>query len=138
MVCVAAYVSLAAYAYYGIQKEQLVAKNMRLSAMTQRQQELLRKRDVLDKARLFTNTVSELRLERQEWLFYDVNVQGDFAYEAAQVLVQQCSDSELAYFWPISLSIKSIDKSAKSSKATTTGEDIDVQVSVKGRFVAHK
>jgi hypothetical protein len=139
MVCVAAYLFLAAYAYYGMQQGQLEAKQIRLSALTDRQRDLLRKRDLLEKVRLFSDQVSGLKLNRQEWLFYDVNVQGEFEYEAAQLIIQQCSDSDLAYYWPIALEIKTTDKvGGRAQPAPVKPDQSDVQLTVKGKFVARK
>jgi hypothetical protein len=135
----AAYAFLAAYAYYGMQQEQLAARTMRLSMMTQRQRELLRQREVLEQVRQFNDSINAFKLDRRDWLFYDVNVQGDFNYEAAQQIIQQCSDSELAYYWPISLEVKSVDKPDKGAPATPGHTPRgDVQLTVKGQFVARR
>lgn len=135
----AAYGFLAAYAVHGMQQEQLIAKKMRLSALDKHRRELLRKRETLEQVRRFTERVVALKLDRQDWLFYDVNVQGDFNYDAAQQIIEQCSDSDLAYYWPLALEIKTVDKTANRSPSST-GKPMhgDVQLTVKGQFVARK
>ena len=135
----AAYGFLAAYAFYSMQAEQLEAKKMRLSVLNQRQAELLRKQDLVKAASDFHDGVTTLKLNKQNWLFYDVNVEGQFQYEAAQLIVQQCSDSALAYYWPLTLEIKAITKSGQGAKSGDTNkEQKDVQLMVKGKFVARK
>ncbi len=139
IVCLAAYGFLAAYAYHSMQQEQLEAKKMRLSALSQQQAELIRKQDLLKKARLFNEQVTAFHLNPQTWLFYDVNVQGQFRYEAAQLVIQQCSDSELAYYLPISLEINNIDTAVRNNRPEVDqAERKDVQLRVKGKFVARK
>lgn len=134
----AAYAFLAAYAFYGVQQQQLEAKTMRLSSLTQRQRELQRKRDVLEQVRRFNDQVTDLKLDRRDWLFYDVNVQGGFNYDAAQQIIQQCGDSDLAYYWPISLEVKTTDKSARTPASAGRPVPGDVQLTVKGQFVARR
>lgn len=134
-VCVAAYAFLAAYAYYAIQLEHLEVKTLRLSSLTQRQRDLRRKSDLLEQVRLFDDQVTAFKLNRRDWLFYDVNVQGEFNYDAAQEIIQQCGDSELAYYWPLSLEIKTVDKSQPSTGQAVRG---DVRLTVKGQFVARR
>lgn len=135
----AAYSFLAAYAFHGIQQQQLESKTMRLSSLTQRQREMQHKRDVLEQVRIFDDQVTALKLDRKDWLFYDVNVQGGFNYDAAQQIIEECSGSDLAYYWPLSLEVKAVDESVKSA-AGSSGQPArgDVQLTVKGQFVARR
>jgi hypothetical protein len=137
-VCVAAYIFLAAYAHYSLQQEQLDAKTMRLTTLTQRQQELLHQRHLLEQAYRFNDQVTTFKLDRGDWLFYDVNVQGDFDFDAAQQIIEQCGDSALAYYWPIALEIKTVEKSAKGPQPPGAVARGDVQLTVKGQFVARR
>jgi len=139
VVCVGAYGFLAAFGYHEMQAEQLAAKTMRLSAMAQRRSELIRKKALLEQVNRFSNEVTAYQLARPDWLFYDVNVQGGFNYHTAQMIIQQCSDSDLAYYWPIMLEIKSVDSKAQPGNQTAkTPIQGDVQLTVKGQFVARK
>lgn len=135
----AAYGFLAAYASYDMQKAQLDSKKMRLSVLNQQQAEILRKQDMLNRARLFSEHIDAFKLSPKSWFFYDVNVQGEFRYESAQQIIQQCSDTELAYYWPISLKIVSLTQPEELNTSTTTQQERkDVQLTIKGKFVARK
>lgn len=120
-----------------MQKERLEAQQNHLRFLNQRHAELNRKTAILNKAAQFTQRAGDLGLQRSSWTFYDVNVQAPLGYEAAQEMIYQCSDSSLAYFWPISLEIKAPEKDQKTGAANINRMGpADVLLSVKGRFVA--
>lgn len=121
-----------------MRQDQLAAHQGRLRFLELRQQELIRKTAVLKQADQFTRRAQALGLQPNKWTFYDVNVQAPLGYEAAQEMIHQCSDSEVAYFGPISLEIKVPQKEQNTPSAAMVnrGGLSDVILSVKGRFVA--
>ena len=108
--------------------------------LEQQQRELVHKQAVLEQAQQFTRSARDLKLTRADWAFYDVNVQTPMSYAAAREVIDQCGDSATAYFWPISLEIKALEgeKPAPSPKQAPVGGRTDVQLTVKGRFVARQ
>ena len=138
--CAAAYGFLSAYALKVMHAEQLEVHQEHLRALRRQNQELLRKSALLEQAAQFTQRAKALGLERSRWAFYDVNFQAPLEFEAAQQIVSQCGDSSLAYFWPISLEIKApvAQQPAGAPPAGGVSEPADVQVAVKGRFVARQ
>jgi hypothetical protein len=140
-VALAAYGLLAASALRDVRGEQVAAREIQLQAQTRRQQALTRQRLQLEQVQTFEAQVADLRLQRSHWLFYSVNVQGAFSFEAARQLIEQCSDSEIAYYWPIELEIQTSLPSASAKKQRSgSGSAVqgDVQLSIKGQFVARK
>jgi len=80
-------------------------------------------------------------MERNHWTFYDVNVEGGFSWDAAHKIIRQCSDSLAAYYWPISIEIRVPEKAAATQSASSPSNDRstgDVQLTIKGQFVARK
>ena len=140
-VCLAAYHFLAAFGNYSAQVEQLQAQQVRLRMLTLQQEEYARSRAMLAQVSTFSDQAAVLKLNRSDWLFYDVNVQGDFTYEVADQLIRQCSASTLAYYWPQSLEIKAVgakEAQAQSPPGVAKGKPGDVQLTVKGQFVARR
>ncbi len=119
-------------------QEQLAAQQRRLRLLNLQHDELVRQSALLDRADRFARRARALGLQRENWTSYDVNVQSPLSYEAAQEMIYQCSDSDLAYFWPISLEIKAPEKEqgGRPHVATSGAGATDVILSVKGRFVA--
>lgn len=135
----AAYGFLAAYALHGIHLQQLSEQERQLQTVTRRQQELVRQRHLLTQVNAFDQRVAALDLQRRQWLFYQVNVQGHFSYDAAQQIIEQCADSALAYYWPIALEIRSGRQESERRRPGAPGAvQGDVHLTVKGRFVAKK
>ena len=113
----------------------------RLHRLTLRHQEIIRNQETLKKVQGFSNQVISRGLERNHWTFYDVNVEGGFSYDAAHKIIRQCSDSTAAYYWPISMEIRVPEKAASPQSATAPSNDRstgDVQLTIKGQFVARK
>lgn len=139
-VCAAAYGFLSAYALRSMRQDQLAAKKTQLHVLNLQHQELVRKTALLEQAGRFTQRARELGLEPGKWSFYDVQVREPLGYEAAQEIIFQCRDSSMAYFWPISLEITSPRKDPEHAGASPAGspDAADVQLSVKGRFVARQ
>lgn len=138
-ICVATYGFWGSYHAYRTQKDTAVNLQDRLQHLRAQQQELSRKEAILRQVAVFTDQAQELGLVRHKWTFYDVNVQAPLSYETAQEIISQCRDSSSAYFWPISLDVKSQTGDAKaSSVAAKKGEQGDVQLLVKGKFVARQ
>lgn len=138
-VCAAAYGFLGAYAAFDLQSERLAAQQGRKQKMDFRRQELQRKKSVMAQAQAFSTRLADLGLERRKWRFYEVNVQAGVSYEAAQRLIEQCRDSELAYYWPIALEIEVPQKVGPKAGQSKPGEvKGDVQLTIKGQFVARQ
>ena len=109
----------------------------RLHHLTLRHQEIIRNQETLKKVKGFSDQVISNGLERSQWTFYDVNVEGGFSWDAAHKIIRQCDDSLAAYYWPISIEIRVPEKGAATppSNDQSTG---DVQLTIKGQFVAPK
>jgi hypothetical protein len=138
--CLAAYGFLGAYALKAWQQEQLSVHQAHLRMLQQQRQEIVRKSAILKRAAQFTARARELNLQPDDWALYDVNVASPLNFEAAQEIIYLCSDSELTYYWPISLEIKL--QGTEDRKTGTTNQNTvkptDVQLSVQGRFAARR
>lgn len=122
-----------------MQAERLAAQQRRQQLLDLHRQELRRKKSVMEQAQAFSTRMAALGLERREWRFYDVNVQAGMSYEAAQRLIEQCRDSELAYYWPIALEIEVPQETDRKAGQPKPGEGKgDVQLTIKGQFVARQ
>lgn len=107
--------------------------------MKHQQQEIDRHQPGLQQADRFAVQARNLGLEENKWIFYDVHVQGAFDFETARQIIEQCSHSDQAYYWPITLEVKAL----KNDDATPAGGvrrngDGQVQLTVKGKFVARQ
>jgi hypothetical protein len=131
---------LSAYALRAWRQEQLLAHQTHLHALDRQHRELVRKTAILDKASRFSARAHKLGLQPEAWTLYDVNVQAPLAFEAAQEIVYLCSDSSLAYYWPISLEIKAPNADQRKGAVSRAKPEVpaDVQLSVKGRFTARR
>lgn len=117
-----------------------MAHQAHLRTLNRQHHELIRKTAILERASQFSKRARSLKLQPDAWTLYDVNVQAPLAFEAAQEIVYLCSDSSLAYYWPISLEIKAPNwdqRGGAVSRAKSEGP-VDVQLSVKGRFAARR
>ena len=136
---VGTYSCLSAYAVYRSADRRLEADQAYLRSLNLRKQELLRKQKVLRQARQFSLKAADLGLREAEWTFYDVNVQDTFSFETARQIIEQCSNSDLAYYWPISLEVKTAARSEKKAGARDeTKAPGEVQLTVKGRFLTRQ
>ena len=108
--------------------------------MEQQQRELVHKQALLAQAQQFASSVRDLKLTREDWAFYDVNVQAPLSYAAAREIIDQCADSAAAYYWPISLEVKALERkpAATAPRQIPDGGPAEVQLTVKGRFVARQ
>ncbi len=129
-----------AYALHTLRDNQLANRRVQLSFVQSRQKELEHKRNIVQQAVRFGQHAHANGLQTDNWTEYSVNLQAPLAYDAAREIIYLCSDSSTAYFWPISLEVSVPDvKPAASAPGPQSGTGpADVQVSVKGRFVARK
>jgi hypothetical protein len=135
----AAYGCLRAYARFVLKEQLWVLQHNHLQRLTQRQVALQRKQKIMAQADLFARQVEALRLAQKNWSFYDVNVQGPFSFDTAKQIIEQCSDSDLAYFWPMSLVVKVVGKEPnKGAKPPAAADHGDVQINVTGQFIARQ
>ena len=139
--CAAAYGFFEDYNSRQMRRVQLEAQHRRLHLLTLRHQEIIRNREILKNVKGFSDQVIRHGLERNNWTFYDVNVEGGFSYDAAHKIIRQCSDSAAAYYWPISMEIRASDARASSQPVASPSNTMrkgDVQLTIKGQFVARK
>lgn len=129
-------------AYREMQRHQaeLAAHKTELARLNLQQDELRRKRQILDQVSDFTARATSLGLVPEAWSFYDVNVAGGFSYETARQIIEQCSESPLAYYWPISLEIGAVkpEETRPAQGQAAAAPKGDVQLAVKGQFVARQ
>lgn len=107
--------------------------------MKHRQQEIARHQPGLQQANRFAVQARNLGLEEDKWVFYDVHVQGAFDFETAGQIIEQCSHSDQAYYWPIALEVKAlkIDEAKPAGGARRNGAG-QVLLTVKGKFAARR
>ncbi|MCJ8502146.1 hypothetical protein [Desulfatitalea alkaliphila] len=128
---------LSAKALRDHQATQVTTREVQLQELNRRRQALVRQRQQLQQVRAFEERVAQLGLQREDWLFYNVNVQGAFPFEAARRLIEQCADSQVAYYWPASLEILAEGPTADGRRGSSADRG-DVRLSIKGQFVAKK
>jgi hypothetical protein len=123
-----------------MRKEQLASRQKHFSFVKLQQQELDRKRAILRQVSQFAQRTETLGLQKSAWTHYDVNIQAPMDFDAAREIIYQCSDSSNAYFWPISLEVKVPENKHPDGAPSraTAAVAADVQLSVKGQFVARR
>lgn len=92
----------------------------------------------------FVNRASSLKLERDKWAYYDVNIDEAVSFPEAEEILGQTANSSSYYFKPVMLHVKtkmeSNDKAGRDKQTATSADSPetkkgDVFLTLKGTFV---
>ena len=132
----AGYYALNAYSRYDSLRERRahLARQQRL--LLQKNEEIIRKNQILSQVQEFLDRAKSLGLEKEKWAVYEVNVEDAMSFADAQQVLSQCEYSTFAYYVPALLEIKTTN----SLKTDSTGarKKGDLFIALRGRFVARQ
>ncbi len=111
----------------------------RVGLIAGQKNELIQKQQILNQTIQFVNKTNILGLSPTQWTFYDVNLQETVSFDKAEQIINQCSHSQVAYYQPLSLHIRTVPKDDPTTAGnTTTKEPGDLILTVQGKFVARQ
>jgi hypothetical protein len=145
---VAAHFVLVAYGEYTSRRTEVAAMTARVQQLQRQKAELERKKRTLMKVNKFMAEVRALRLDKEDWAFYRVNVQEPVTFHETQQIVGQTTHSPGYYFKPSRLTMRTSQVTdtdaadgspAEVAPATEGLESGDILLKLSGAFVArHK
>ncbi len=142
LVMVSGYFFLKEYGFCLAQEERLETLNVRLGISKQQLQETTRKQRIFSRVQAFLNHANALGLQEKKWATYNVNIEEPVTFDAFEQILEQCNQTPLFYFNPISLQITTaIDSEQNKSpnKPSQSGlpeeKDGDILINLKGSFI---
>ena len=90
---------------------------------------------MLDQTVQFVKKVNDAGLSPSEWTIYDINLQEKVSFNKADQILNQCTNTQVAYFQPISLQIKTITEETQGKEP---GMKEELILSVQGKFLARQ
>jgi hypothetical protein len=140
---VAAHFLLTAYERYVLTKEKLGASNTRVRLVERHRDELSRKKRELERVNRFVNRARFLGVERDNWSYYDVDIQETVSFAEAEEILRQTANSSAYYFKPLKLHVKTKvesstkggpGKPAETSPGSPEAKKGDILLILKGSF----
>lgn len=144
---VAAHFFLTAYERYVLTKEKLGASNTRVRLVERHQEELSRKKRELERVNRFVNRARSLGVERDNWAYYDVDIQEPVSFAEAEEILRQTANSSAYYFKPLKLHVKKKvesntkggpGKQAGTSPDSPEAKEGDILLVLKGSFAVRQ
>jgi hypothetical protein len=144
---VAAHFFLTAHGRYVLTKEKLGASNTRVRLVERHQEELSRKKRELERVNRFVNRARSLGVERDNWAYYDVDIQEPVSFAEAEEILRQTANSSAYYFKPLKLHVKTKvesntkggpDKPAGTSPDSPEAKKGDILLVLKGSFAVRQ
>jgi hypothetical protein len=142
---VAIHFFLLSYGRYMGQRVEVAAMDTRVQQLQRQKLELERKKRTLMQVSRFMAEVRSLGLAKENWTFYNVNIEEPKRFYEAQEILRQCTHSTGYYFKPLGLSIRTPLATETESEATPPPgpspvmegvESGDVLLKLRGAFVA--
>ncbi len=127
-----------AYSGFRAQKKRLETIQVRVDLITAQKDELALKQKILNQTVQFINKANALGLSPDKWTFYDVNLQEAVSFDKADQIINQCYHSQVAYYQPLTLHIKTTPKDTPAADSATAGKSGDLTLTVQGKFVARQ
>lgn len=144
---VAIHFFLSAYGRYVDQRAEVAAMETRVQQLNRQKLELERKKRTLMQVNRFMAEVRSLGLAKENWTFYNVNIEEPQSFYETQEILRQCAHSTGYYFKPLGLNIRTaLATEAESETATPAkpppvveGEERgDIKLKLRGAFVARR
>jgi hypothetical protein len=140
---VAAHFFLTAHGRYALVQEKLGVSISHARLLKERQEELSRKKREVELVNRFVNRARSLGVERDNWAYYDVNIQEPVSFAEAEEILRQTANSSSYYFKPSKLHVKTkvesnskgkLDKSAGTSADSPETKKGDILLILEGSF----
>jgi len=147
LVMVSAYIFLKEYGRYLARVEKLEAMKVRLRVSRNQLQETTRKHRVFSRVQTFLNRTKSLGLTHKKWATYNVNIEEPVTFDTLEQILNQCNNTPLYYFNPISLQITATADSEETPNRTAnqSGQIIlskedrgDITIDLKGSFIVRE
>ncbi len=147
LVMVSGYFFLKEYGFCLAQEERLEALNVRLNISKNQLQETTRKQRIFTRVQTFLNQANTLGLHEKKWATYNVNIEEPVTFEAFEQILEQCKQTPLFYFNPISLEIttaideepnKNPSSNQSNRSALPEKKDGDILINLKGAFIVRE
>ena len=106
--------------------------------ITTQKNELILKKRLLKATNRFIKTADLMGLSPDRWTVYNINLQEAVGFDKADQILNQCVNSKVAFFQPISLQIKIPQKQTRANKTTEPDVKADLTLSVQGKFLARQ
>lgn len=123
---------------YLLQKDRFDLMQARVRLATSQKNELIQKQRILDQTVRFVQQAETAGLSPAKWTVYDVNLQEEVGFDKADQILTQCTTSQVAYFYPITLTLKTIPKQSQAKGSAEPAAKGDLLLSVHGKFMARK
>jgi hypothetical protein len=133
------YFFLKAYDHFAASLEKVTILEKKANLLRLQKKEVERKNRILLTVGRFVDKAGTMGLEPKKWAIYDVNIQDTVSFLEMKKILEQCTNSRVAYYKPISLHIKAaasdgVKKTGRSSEDRTG----DLQITLNGKFVARR
>ncbi len=141
---VTAHFFMTAYDVYVMDRDTLKILTDQLEGLEGREEEQGRKKHILERVDNFVIRAGSLGLARNQWSYYDVNIEEAISFKGAEQILRQTANSPSYYFKPDKVYIKTKydvgdegDQSNEISPPTGTEqmEDGDILLTLKGTFI---
>jgi hypothetical protein len=130
---VAAHFSLTAYQRYALVREKLGVSISHTRVLKERQEELSRKKREVERVNRFVNRARSLGVERDNWAYYDVDIQEPVSFAEAEEILRQTTNCSLYYFNPSKLHVKTkVEPNAQGGPGKPAGTSSDSPEAKKG------
>ncbi len=113
----------------------------------QQQSETKHKKQIFLQVKTFLEQAKSLKLEKENWSVYDINITGPVTFLELSQILNQCTNTTSFYFKPITFHVKSAEKPEKDinkkippSKQTDSSETKtgDILLTLRGAFIVRE
>jgi hypothetical protein len=140
----AAFFFVKTYDQYSARQEKALALAIKFKALESQKIEMARRSRTLLAVKRFMDRAHDLGLEKDRWIYYDVNIQEPVSFPEMEQILNQCNNSTAAYYKPISLQIKKMtsdrvqatDRATSRSASSSSAAKTDLLITLSGKFLA--
>jgi hypothetical protein len=130
---VAAHFFLTAHGKYALIQEKLGVSTSHARLLKERHEELSRKKREVERVNRFVNRARSLGMGRDNWAYYDVNIQELVSFAEAEEILRQTANSSSYYFKPLKLHVKTkVESNTKGGPGKPAGTSPDSPETKKG------
>jgi hypothetical protein len=130
---VAAHFSLTAYQRYALVREKLGISISHARVLKEGKERLSRKKRDVERVNRFVKRARSLGVERDNWAYYDVDIQEPVSFAEAEEILRQTANCSLYYFKPSKLHVKTkVESHAQGGPGKPAGTSSDSPEAKKG------
>lgn len=144
---IAAHFFLTAYERCTLIQDTLGVSSGQARLLENHQKELTQKKRNLERANRFVNRARSLGVGRDNWAYYDVNIEEPVSFAEAEKILRQTANSSSYYFKPVRLHIKTRlesdtkgrpDKSGVTSAESQETKQGNILLALRGSFAVRR